>query len=105
VGPWELLESRREEVEALCRRFHVVRLRVFGSAAAGLWKPESSDLDLLAEYGPESALLPPLDRLVGLQLELEALLGRKVDVVDWGAARNPYFRRQAESQAQEFYAA
>jgi len=38
-------------------------------------------------------------------LDLEAFLGRKVDVVDWNAAINPFFRRHAERSARELYAA
>lgn len=101
----ELLESQRSAIEDLCRRFFVRRLRVFGSAVTGEWSAETSDFDFLVEYAPESRTLPPLDRLVGLQLALEAVLGRKVDTVDWGAARNPYFKELADSQAKEFYAA
>lgn len=44
------------------------------------------------------------DRYMGLVLDLEALLGRKADVVDWNAASNPFFRRHAERSAKEFYA-
>ena len=105
MTPREFLESHRESIEALCRRYHVSRLRIFGSATHGAWNPESSDFDFLVEYAPESGSLPPLDRLVGFQMELESLLGRKVDAVDWNAARNPFFRQNAESSAEMFYAA
>ena len=105
VAPLELLEQRRSEIEALCQRFHVARLRVFGSAATGHWNEQSSDFDFLVDYSPSSRTLPPLARLVGLQQELAELLGRQVDTVDWGAARNPYFRKFAEQQAMDFYAA
>lgn len=100
-----LLESHREEIVALCRHYRVARLLLFGSSLTEAWDPESSDFDFLVEYTPESRSLPPLDRLVGLQMDLEALLGRKVDVVDWSAARNPYFREAASARAREFYAA
>lgn len=99
-----LLEMHRGEIEALCRRYHVSRLRLFGSATTGSWDPASSDLDFLVEYKPESRELAPLERLVGLQLALESLLGRQVDVVDWDAARNPFFRESAAA-AEQIYAA
>lgn len=41
----------------------------------------------------------------GLREDLMVLFGRRVDLVDWNAARNPYFREQAESEAVELYAA
>jgi hypothetical protein len=100
----EQLTEKLPEIETLCRRYHVRRLRLFGSALRGDWDPESSDFDFLVEYLPEVQQLGPLDRLVGLQVELEKLLGRRVDVVNLNTTKNPYFRERAESQAQETYA-
>ena len=37
----------RDELEELCRRYHVRRLELFGSAASGEFNPEHSDLDFL----------------------------------------------------------
>ncbi|MCE9558586.1 MAG: nucleotidyltransferase domain-containing protein [Armatimonadetes bacterium] len=101
----EILECNREAIEALCRKFHVARLRVFGSALREDWNQESSDFDFLVEYDVSASTLPPLDRLVGFQMALEELLRTKVDAVDWGSARNPHFRKLAEDSAQLFYAA
>src|SRR5262244_388898 len=40
----------RRELRALCRRFHVRRLDLFGSAARGDFDPERSDTDFLVEF-------------------------------------------------------
>ncbi len=80
------------------------RLRIFGSALSPDWDSTRSDLDFVAEYGPERKNLDPLDSLVGLQMALAELFHRSVDVVDWGAAKNPYFREVVEAQALELYA-
>ena len=56
----------REELRDLCRRFHVRRLEVFGSAARGDFDPARSDLDFLVEFQP----LPPgayADAVFGLK--------------------------------------
>lgn len=45
------------------------------------------------------------DQFFGLREDLTALFGRTVDLIDWKAAKNPYFRKQAESEAVELYAA
>ncbi|BBO24515.1 MAG: nucleotidyltransferase domain-containing protein [Fimbriimonadaceae bacterium] len=100
----QLLRSNRESIEALCRKYAVKRLRLFGSALRDDWDPATSDLDFLAEFGPPVGM-NAFDRYMGLVLDLEALLGRKADVVDWNAASNPFFRRHAERSAKEFYAA
>jgi predicted nucleotidyltransferase len=105
MTPIELLESKKQEIDALCRRFEVKRLRVFGSALTGEWDEDRSDFDFLVEYRPEYRALPPLERLVGLKLALEDLLGRDVDVVNRAFARNQFFLENAEAKAEEFYAA
>jgi len=46
------ISLHREELRALCRRFHVRRLDVFGSAARGDFDPVRSDLDFLVEFDP-----------------------------------------------------
>ena len=41
---------RRDELRAVCRRFHVRRLDLFGSAARGDFDPQRSDVDFLVEF-------------------------------------------------------
>jgi uncharacterized protein len=89
----------------LCRRYGVTRLRIFGSALTGDWDEQTSDFDFLVEYGPKKRLLPVLERIVGLQIALEDLLGRKVDVVNWALARNKLFSESAEASSRDLYAA
>lgn len=98
------IQQHREDLEALCRRFGVRRLEVFGSAATGRFHAESSDLDFLVELqsptGPGYA-----DRYFGLLEALEALLGRPVDLVIAFALNNPYFRESIEETRTVLYAA
>ncbi|HVT05551.1 MAG TPA: nucleotidyltransferase domain-containing protein, partial [Thermoanaerobaculia bacterium] len=49
------LARHQVELERLCRCHHVQRLDLFGSAAAGTYRPGESDLDFLVEFEP----LPP----------------------------------------------
>jgi predicted nucleotidyltransferase len=77
--------AREVALGELCRRFHVRRLELFGSAARGVGEPR--DLDFLVEFEP----LPPGQRApayFGLLRELEALFGRPVDLVMATAVRN-----------------
>lgn len=72
----ELLHDRRDEIHRIAAQHGVTRLRVFGSVARGEARPES-DLDLLIEVGPETSSWFP----AGLIMDLEQLLGCRVDVV------------------------
>jgi predicted nucleotidyltransferase len=105
VSPLAMIESKRDEVAAICRRYGVRRLRLFGSAVRADWNPEKSDLDFLAEFGPPPQGVNLFDQQFGLLVDLERLFGRSVDVVDWNAAKKPIFRQVAEAEARELYAA
>jgi uncharacterized protein len=82
----------REELWALCHRFHVRRLDLFGSAARNDFDPEHSDVDFLVEFDREHPETLSLATYFGLKEALEALLGRPVDLVEPGAVRNPYLK-------------
>lgn len=100
-----LVEDKHQDIDAICRRFDVRRLEVFGSAARGVdFQPDVSDVDFLVEFDPSSRL-PPLDGFFGLQAELSTLLGRPVDLVEAGAVRNPYVLASIERSREVVYAA
>lgn len=105
VGMIRLLEERREELAKLCRKYGVAKLEVFGSATTGEFDPAKSDIDFLVEFLPGQDLGPWLAHYQDLRDELERLLGRRVDLVMAGAARNPYFIREVDRTRQVVYAA
>jgi len=84
------IADRRAALAELCRRFGVRRLEVFGSAARGDdFDPAHSDADFLVEFTPNSDFAP-LAQYFDFQEAMQALLGRKVDLVQPTAIRNPY---------------
>lgn len=98
-----LIDPHRSDVEAACRRFHVARLDLFGSATTGELRNDS-DLDFLVtfdEVGRDRAF----DNFFGLKARLEEIFGRDVDLVSARTLRNPYFKREVEKQRQLVYAA
>ena len=94
----------REELQELCRRFHVRRLDLFGSAARGDFNPERSDIDFIVEFD-RSAPQHPFDAYFGLKEELEALFGRKVDLVELSAVRNPYLKSSIDASREPVFEA
>ncbi len=97
------LDLDRQAIAALCRRFGVRRLAVFGSAVTADFSPELSDVDFLVEFEPN--LPGRFDSYFGLKEELERLLDRRVDLVMPKALDNPYFAASVERSRQELYAA
>ena len=89
------------QLAAVCRRFQVERLAMFGSAARGEMRPDS-DVDLLVEFRPEAEI--GFIEYAGLMLALSELLGRKVDLVSKPALR-PLLRDAILSEALPLYAA
>jgi len=92
------------EIADLCRRYHVRRLELFGSAAAGGFDPGRSDVDFLVEFDPGHRR-DAFDSYFGLKEGLEALLGRPVDLVVDKAVRNPYVRASIERSREPVYGA
>ncbi|HXA25879.1 MAG TPA: nucleotidyltransferase domain-containing protein [Acetobacteraceae bacterium] len=99
-----MIEMRRGDIAELCRRFHVDRLDVFGSAARGSdFDPARSDVDLLVTYLPDHQ--PDIAAYQDLRDALEALLGRPVDLVMDAAVENPFIRAGIERSRQAIYGA
>lgn len=89
------IERCREELAELCRRYHVRRLLLFGSATGQEFDPERSDFDFVVDFEAH----PDLDawkQYAGFAEDLEALLRRPVDLVEGHMIRNPYFREAVE---------
>jgi uncharacterized protein len=85
----------------LCRRYQVRELSLFGSAARGDMRPDS-DIDLLVEFLPNADI--GLVEHAGLMLDLEKLLGRKVDLVSKNGLK-PRVRPYVLADARLVYAA
>ena len=91
-----------DALPALCRRFHVRQLDLFGSAADGHFDPARSNLDFLVAFEdlPNTVYA---DAYFGLHEALIALFGRAIDLVTEPALENPYLRRRIEAQRQRLF--
>lgn len=93
MGVRELLKKHREAILAIAARHGARNVRVFGSVARGE-ATEESDVDFLVVMEPGRSLL---DR-AALLVDLEALLGRKVDVATEKTLK-PVIREEALREA------
>ncbi len=93
------------ELEAvLLRPWFRRKLALFGSALRDDFDSVRSNLDFAVEF----ALMSPSEHAgayFGLLEDLESLFGRRVDLVEIGAVRNPYLRREIEERQETVYAA
>ena len=81
----------KPKIAAFCRRWQITQLGFFGSVMRDDFKQES-DIDVLVSFAPGSSW--SLFDLVDMQDELAKILGRKVDLVEREALRNPFRRRE-----------
>jgi predicted nucleotidyltransferase len=98
------IQDRLEPLAAMCARYGVRRLALFGSAVRDDFDPQHSDLDFLVEFGPLPAGAHS-KAYFGLVRELEQLFGRPVDLVEDGTIHNPYVLRSVEAEQKILYAA
>ncbi len=86
----KIIVEKKDEIAAICLKYDVERLEIFGSAARGTdFDPLRSDVDFLVHYNPP--LFPGLaQRHLDMILALEEALERDVDLVRIGTIRNPY---------------
>ena len=94
------MQVPKEKIEEFCKRHHIRKLSLFGSAVRNDFTPES-DLDVLVEFHP--AHIPGLIRLAGMEIELSEILGCKVDMRT-AQDLSRYFREEVLKSARVQYA-
>ena len=94
------IENLKTIVPAICQKFDVKRLDVFGSVARGT-STKNSDIDLLVEFNtPENH---PAKRFFGFLHQLEDTLNCKVDILTMRGLRNPYFQDRVLKEKMSIY--
>lgn len=97
--PMSTINLHTEPIVAICKRYSVSTISVFGSTVRGESTPES-DIDLLVSFSQPISFL----QLVALERELTEALGRKVDLLTENSL-SPYLREQILAERQLVYAA
>lgn len=98
-----ILQDNHDAIETLCRKHGVVRLDVFGSVLRDDFSAES-DVDFLVRFRRDGTT-DAFHQYFEFKEGLEALLGRKADLVCEAAIRNSHFKREIEQTRQPLYAA
>ena len=94
-----------DHVAAICGKYRVSQLAVFGSALRDDFGPQS-DIDFLVRFHDNDAG-PWMSKFMDMEQELAALLRRNVDLVDWNGieqSENPYRKRRILRSARMVYA-
>ena len=81
----------QEKIKDFCRRWKVTEFGLFGSILREDFRNDS-DIDVLVTFSPDAH--HSLFDLARMEEELGVIFGKRVDLVEKAALRNP-FRRQA----------
>ncbi len=92
----------QDKIAEFCRRWKITDLALFGSVLRDDFGPES-DIDVLVAFAPNAEW--SLFDHVRMEEELEASLGRKVDIISRRAVEKStnWIRRQAILETAEVY--
>lgn len=90
-----------EQISALCNRWRITEFALFGSILREDFRPDS-DIDVLVTFAPNDGW--SLFDLMNLQRELEAIVGRPVDLLEKRDLKNPFRRSEILRTHQVIYA-
>ena len=95
----DLTQYEHQLIE-LCKKFSVKQLYIVGSAAREDFDLAKSDIDMLVDFQGKDNLF---HRYFDLKFDLEALVERKVDMIQISAVKNPYIRESLEKDRVRIY--
>ncbi len=98
------IESRLDQIAAICRQHKVARLLVFGSVLRDDFNPETSDIDFLVEFKPEGHK-GWMWEYTEVRMAFEALFERKVDVLAERGLQNPILLKYVNREKELLYVA
>ncbi len=98
-----IVKDKLPQLVALCKKYKVMRMYLFGSAARDDFDPEKSDIDLLYTFSPEVPLLDYADNFFELMYALDDLFGRQVDLTAEKSLSNPYLIESINRDKQLIY--
>ena len=99
----QLIEINIRKIIDICKRFHVRKLWVFGSILTNRFN-DKSDVDLCVDFDKSRIdIFDYADNFFDFQYALEEIFGRKVDITEDGAVKNPYFRQELNKTCRLIY--
>ena len=99
----KLIELNMDKIIALCKKYKVEKLWVFGSILTPRFN-DQSDVDFSVLFKKdEIKLLDYADNFFDFVDELKALFSRDIDMVCEDAVKNPYFRKELNATKRLIY--
>ncbi len=96
------IDIPKDKITEFCRKWKIREFAIFGSAVGDDFRPDS-DVDVLVVFQDNAEW--SLFDLISAEEELKQIFGRKVDLVEKKAIRNPFRRQHILSHREVIYAA
>ncbi len=91
----KLIENNRQKIVALCEKYKVSKLFVFGSILTDRFN-ENSDVDLVVSFN-RTEVNDYFDNYFDFKYSLEELFGRDVDLLEEQTIKNPYLKKNVDA--------
>lgn len=94
-----------DKIVALCRKYKVAKLWVFGSILTDRFN-DNSDVDFSVNFDSDTINREQLDwadLFFDFLNELKVIMGRNVDIVFDDCVKNPYFKKELDSTKKLIY--
>ena len=90
-----LIESNMDKIIALCKKYKVSKLFVFGSILTNRFNKEN-DVDFIVNFD-KAQVTDYFSNFFDLKYALEDVLGREVDLLEEQTIKNPYLKKNVDA--------
>ena len=91
----KLIETNIQKIAALCKKYKVNKLFVFGSILTNRLN-DNSDVDLVVSFN-KAEVSDYFDNYFDFKYALEELFGREVDLLEEQTIKNPYLKKNVDT--------
>ena len=98
----DLIYDNLDKIIALCKKYKVKNMYVFGSILTPRFN-DDSDVDLLFNFNSEINYNNYAENFFTLYDELRSTFRREIDLVDEHTIRNPYFKEEIDDTKKLIY--
>ena len=91
----KLIETNIQKIAALCKKYKVNKLFVFGSILTNHFN-DDSDVDLVVSFN-KAEVSDYFDNYFDFKYALEELFGREVDLLEEQTIKNPYLKKNVDT--------
>jgi len=91
----KLIETNIQKIAALCKKYKVNKLFVFGSILTNRFN-DDSDVDLVVSFN-KAEVSDYFDNYFDFKYALEELFGREVDLLEEQTIKNPYLKKNVDA--------